>query len=258
MITLLNKFDDKYTIKEKDVLDIVWAYAKENNLEDYLKDVVFDPECHHVGNYNNNIITFNEDKINNLLVNIYNKLVNSYTIYEDNYTYFLNFIYLFITFHEAEHISEKALYESNRGSEIFNYLYEKCIKITDKDYSFYKANHDLFPSVIQANNQGYLHAYNLMTHTKLGKRDQRIMHLEYLKSLLHNYQKAGNKHIITPIDKLAMLTDEIDINVVNKLVNQSKLSKMERLNMGLIITPSEYDSIVRERVIERQKVKISK
>ena len=41
MITLLNKFDDNYLIKEDDVYDIVFSYIKENNLTDELKDIVF-------------------------------------------------------------------------------------------------------------------------------------------------------------------------------------------------------------------------
>ena len=52
MITLLNKFDDNYVMKEKDILDVASSYISANNLEPFLSDVVFDPNSGHLGHYN--------------------------------------------------------------------------------------------------------------------------------------------------------------------------------------------------------------
>ena len=255
MITLLNKFDDQYKIKEKDILDIAWSIIKENKLEEYLTDIRFNPDSPHIGDYSEKkkIITLNDQRIYTTVNELYKRLLIKHQIDDIYYTYFWNFYYLFIIFHEVEHVNQRAIYESGDGNKLSDLLYEKSISIKNKDNNLYKENHDLFPVEIEANNIGYLNAYKLMSHTKLPKREQRIMHLEYLKALLHNYQKT-NKRIITPMDKFSMLTSEININEINELLNNTRLSKIERMNHGLDINPSEYDSILKLRVSESLKV----
>ena len=245
MITLLNKFDDDYLMREKDFLDISASYIKDNDLENYLNDVIFDPSYPHIGRYDilNRRIILNNEKIIELANRLYRRLQDRYPIDERYSSYFINFYYLYILYHELAHVDEKVKYDSViNSSPIFNYLYEMCLKITSKD-GFYRMNHDLIPMEIDANNYGYLKAWTLMSYTKLPRREQRIMHLEYLSSMLHNYQKVGKNKIITPIVKLSMMDREIDLDKIIEYTNESRLSKIDRINLGLSITPDEYDSI---------------
>ena len=258
MLTLLNKFDDKYKMKEKDILDIAWSYIKENNLEEILKDVKFDPNSSYLGIYYNdsNTMVFNDERIYNKVNELYNELLSNYQIDENYHTYFWNLFYLYVTFHDVEHINQKAMHDNGYGSELFNYLYEACNNIKENDYNLYLENHSLFPTNIAADNIGFLKAYNLMDHTKLIKRELRIMYLEYLKLLLRNYERYNDKIIISPVDKLATLSNLISLDKITELLNNTKLSKIDRMNLGLSITPSEYDSII--KLENSQKIKIYK
>ncbi len=255
MITLLNKFDDEYKINEKDILDIAWSYIKENRLEDILKDVKFDPTSIYLGFYNDksNTIVFNDERIQIKVKELYNELLTRYQIDEKYLTYFWNFFYLFITFHDVEHINQIAKY-NRRESELYNYLYDVCNTIKEKDYDLYISKHDLFPINIEVDNASYLHAYNLMAHTKLPNIELKLMYLEYIKSLLKNYEKYDDKIVISPVDKLAMLTSEIDLDNITRLLNETRLSKIDRMNLGLSITPSEYDSIIKTEEKEKRKM----
>ena len=54
MITLLNKFDENYLIHEEDVLKITMHFIKDNNLELFLNDLVFDDSVDVLAAYNVN------------------------------------------------------------------------------------------------------------------------------------------------------------------------------------------------------------
>ena len=254
MITLLNKFDDRYVIREQDIIEIAWSYIKANNLEGYLSDIKFDNDSKRLGKYNikTKEIIFNDEKIIRLGYNLFDKLHKNYQIGEDYYAYFLNFYYLYIIYHELTHVSQRAKYEMSLGKEnnIFNYLYEMCSILHDSDISFYKKkeNHDLFPMEIDANNNGYLIAYNLMNYTKLPGKEAQVMHLQYLFSLMFNYEKENTFRITAPIEKLAEKKDYVNLYEIYDIARQTNLSKIERMNLGLPITPKEYDGLEKERV----------
>jgi len=249
MITLLNKFDDNYIMKEKDILSIISSYIKENNLEAYLKDVSFIDNTNHLGYYNvkTNELVLNDERIIKFGYRLFDKLNNKFHLNEDNYSYYLNFYYLYIIFHELTHINQKAKFEKSNNDDLFNYLYELCMKLHQNDVMFYSKNHDLFPMEIEANNKGFLRAYNLMTYTKLPLKECRVIKLQYIHSLIKNYERINNYRIITPIEKLLDASDATEIRRINELLDNSRLSKIERMNLGVGITPREYDSIIREK-----------
>ena len=252
MITLLNKFDDHYIIKEQDIIDIASSYIKANNLEGYLSDVIFDNNSKRLGNYNMRTkeIVLNDEKVIKLGYRLFDKLQEKYQLGEDYYTYFLNFYYLYIIYHELTHVSRRAKYENNLGKEInmFNYLYELCAKLHHKDLFFYKnkENHDLFPMEIDANNNGFLIAYNLMNYTKLPSKEVKVMQLQYLFSLKMNYEKISNFKITAPIEILADKNPNVNLYEIYDIARQTDLSRLERMNLGLPITPKEYEEVVKE------------
>lgn len=251
MITLLNKLDDKYVIKEDDIKEIALSYIKANNLEAYLSDIYTDNSSNHLGYYNfkTKEIVLNDKKVVEFGYRLFDKLQNKHQLGEDYYTYFLNFYYLYIIYHELMHVSQKAKYEMSHGkdNDIFNYLYELSYKLHNNDNFFYKTNHDLFPMEIDANNNGYLTAYNIMNYTKLPGKEARIMHLQYLFSLLVNYEKTDDSKIISPIEKLALENDDVNLYEIFDIARRTNLSKIERLNLGLPISTKEYDGIVKEK-----------
>ena len=131
---------------------------------------------------------------------------------------------------------------------VFQYLYELCTTLQNNDRVLYNKNHSLFPLEIDANNNGYLNAYNLLSYTKLPGRETKILYLQYLFSLLNNYQKINNFRILTPIERLAKENSSIDIDTIFKLLDETRLNKIERLNLGICITPREFNSINFEKV----------
>ena len=251
MITLLNKFDDNYIIQEKDVLEIINYYINENNLKDYLNDVIFSNHSKYIGCYDlkTNQIIFNDEKILSFCYRKYDLVHNKFFIDENSYTYFLNYYYLYIIFHELSHVMQKANYEKElmKNDNINSYLYELCRKMHYGNQAFYSKNHNLFPMEIDANNNGFLKAYQLMMYTKLPKKELRIMYLQYLFSLLENYTLINPYRVMTPVDKLSKINALIDINEISCLLHKSKLSKIERINLGLDITPKEYHRIEKEK-----------
>ena len=253
MITLLNKFDDRYIIKEQDIEEIGWAYIKSNNLDGYLKDIIFDNDSKRLGKYNirTKEIVFNDEKVIRLGYRLFDKLREKHQIGDDYYAYFLNFYYLYILYHELTHVKRRAEYEMTLGKEnnIFNYLYELCAKLHDNDIWFYKnkTNHDLFPMEIDANNNGYLIAYNLMNYTKLPGKEVKVMYLQYLFSLMMNYEKISDSKISAPIEKLAEKNPNVNLYEIYDIARQTNLSKIERMNLGLPITVKEYESLIKEK-----------
>ena len=247
MITLLNKFDDNYVLEKKDIYDIASTYIKENKIESCLKDIVFtnDKSVRAIYNISKNVITINDKKIIESCYRLFDGIQKIYKIDEEYYCYFLNFYYLYIIYHELMHVNQKAKYEK-KDNELFNYLYELCLILLHNNRTFYKRNHDIFPMEIEANNFGFLTAYNLMNYTKLPMKETRVMHLQYLFSLLLNYEKNNNQ-IKSPIELLREGNNIVDINLINVLLDKQKLSKLERMNLGLPINLKEYDSIDYEK-----------
>ena len=250
MITLLNKFDDKYIISKKDILGIALSYIELNGLENYFKDISFSSDSKFMGYYNikTNEIVLNDDKIMKFCYRLYDKLNKFNAIDEDYYSYFINFYYLYIIYHELTHVNQKAKYENGiNDNNLFNYLYETCFKIREEDKSLYNKYHELFPMEIEANNNGFLTAYNLMQYTKLPGKECKMMHFQYLTTLLINYEKVSDDRILTPIEKLTLETNCIDLDKVYELLNNENISKIGRLNYGLPISEREYDTIQKEK-----------
>lgn len=251
MITLLNKFDDHYIVREKDIIEIAWSYIKANNLEGYLSDIRIDNESRHLGHYNTRTkeIVLNDEKVIKFGYRLYDKLHDKHEIGEDYYTYFLNFYYMYIIYHELTHVSQRAKYEMSLGKEkdMFNYLYELCSKLHNNNIFFYKANHDLFPMEIDANNNGYLTAYNLMNYTKLPGKEAKIMQLQYYFSLMFNYEKLNTFRVTAPIELLAQENPIVNLYEIYDIARQTNLSRTERLNLGLPITSREFDSLEKEK-----------
>ena len=256
MITLLNKFDDGYIIGEKDVLEIVSHYIEEDNLEEFIKDVSFDNNYEGMGAYKHkaNIIILNNENILKFCYCIWDKLMKLYNIDEKYCTYFINFYYLYVLFHEIEHAKQNKKYESlDDKSVLYAFLYGLCSRLEGNN-QFYDKNHDLFPTEIEADNNGLLKSYNLLSYTKLPVRETKVLYLQYLVSLQSNYERINRYRVLTPIEKLYndIKIDNnikvIDMNLILKLLDKSKLSKIERFNLGVCITPKEFDSISRERI----------
>ena len=204
MISLLNKFDDKYLIKEDDVLEIAMFFLKNYNLDNFLKDINFDNQSKYLAYYNlyDNNITINNERLWKYCEKNADRVKIDYHISDEYYSYFLNFYYISSIFHELTHAIQKKKYDKANTNGLYAYIYDLCRLLEYTDLSFYNANHDLFPLEIDATNNGYLKAYQLMTYTKLPGRETQIMHLEYLKSLLSNYKKLSDFKVITPLSLL--------------------------------------------------------
>ena len=254
MVTLLNKFDDNYVIKEDDVYGIISSYIKENDLNDEINDVIFSSSDNSLGSYNLNSkkIVLNNEKIWKYCYKNTDEIITNYPVNTKYYTYYLNYFYLTVLFHELEHVSQNKRYENtkNRITDIYCYLYELCQVLKYHNEPFYNKYHDLFPMEIEARNKSLLRSFNLMNYTKLPNNATKIMHFRYLQSLLSNYKRMNKYSIIPPIDILSRVSDNININDIYTLLDHAKLSKIERMNLGVNITANEYNSI------QKQKMKI--
>ena len=252
MITLLNKFDDNYIIHEEDILDIISQYIKAYDLEQFIKDVNFDNNLSVLASYNcsNLTININMKRLWETCYKWSNKLQSLYKIDNSNYSYLLNYYCLYILFHEITHANQKKQHDLliKNTDSMYIFLYELNEKLQLENKDLYNKHHDLFPMEIEANNTGLLNSYNLMSHTKLPSKEKRILHLQYVRSLLSNYEKINKFHINTPFNKLASIDKRINLDLYNELLNESRLNKIERLNLGLDITPHEYNSLQREKI----------
>ncbi len=252
MNSLINKFNNNGIVNENDILNISSKFIHENKLEEYLKDVKFNNTINDIAVYSplNSIIYINMQKLWETCYKWTNKLQASYKIDNNNYSYFLNFFVLYILFHEITHAIQKMKHDKNCNNtdSVYIFLYELCEKLEIENRELYNKNHNLFPMEIEANNNGLLKAYNFMSHTNVPNHEKRIMHLQYISSLLSNYERVGKNHIITPFNKLYILENRINISKLNELLETENLDEIERLNLGLDIKINEYKSLQKEKV----------
>ena len=68
----------------------------------------------------------------------------------------------------------------------------------------------------------------------------------FLNNLLLNYRRRNNYQVSSPIDALSDMFPNIDIDRINELLDQSKLSRVDRINLGLPISPKEFDTVNNE------------
>ena len=252
MITLLNKFDDNYIIREDDIYGIVSSYIRENDLSNELYDITFSNETNYLGSYNLNSkkIILNNERIWKYCYKNTDLLIVNYPSNTKYYTYYLNYFYLTVLFHELTHVLQKRKYDliNNKINNIYSYLYELCQTLKYCNEAFYNEYHNLFPMEIEARNESFLRAYNLMNHTKLPGGETKIMRLKYLQSLLLNYKKINKYVVNTPMNILSEASSDINIQDVFTLLDKSKLSKVERMNLGLNIKTREYNGIQKEKM----------
>lgn len=236
MITLLNKFDDNYVIKKEDVLEISSKYAKDNNLSSCISDVVFTEDGDSIYDPNSKLIRFNIDRIVDVNRELFERLKQEFQI-DDKYTsYYLNYYYLNSIYNILCHVKQKAQYEDK--DNILGYLYDLSERLdVDRESKL------LIPMEREANNTGLLTAYTLMNYTKLPSKEAHIMQLQYLNNLLLNYRRRNNYQVSSPIDALSDMFPNIDIDRINELLDQSKLSRIDRINLGLPISPKEFDTV---------------
>lgn len=247
MITLLNRFDDGYIMKEEDIRQIINEYKKNYGLEEYVRDVSFKPHSKYPAFYNtkDRIISFDDKRCIRAAYKYFDELYNNYPIDEDNYTYYINNYFLYIIYHELTHAEDLKRYEINyRSNDVFCELYDACNNIRKDDYRFYEKKHNYFPMEINAIHNGLLSAYKIMQHTKLPTRECRVLYAEYLSMLYYYYNKDDEEIITSPVETLARMSKLIDFDRVNDMLNNSSLSKMERINLGLPITLKEYSSLI--------------
>mgnify|MGYP007102030752 CR=1 FL=1 len=237
MITLLNRFDDNYVIQKEDVLDITSKYIRDNNLSRLVKDIVISDE---------NIIKYNIDDILETNERLFQQLQRENDIDNKYTTYYLNYFYLKQIYEVLNHISQKANYDGKE--DIRGFLYDLCQTVSMDD-----KNRDLLPMEIEASNEGLLTAFNYLNYTKLPGKEKERIHLEYLKKLLLNYNRKNNFQTASPIEVLNEIFPIVDMKELNILLDKSRLSKIDRLNLGLPITTKEYDSI--QNTISKKLIK---
>ncbi len=239
MITLLNRFDDNYVIKKEDVLEITSRYAIDNNLSSYVNDIVFTDDGNTSYDRDRQIISYDLESIMESNNRLFQKLKEEFQI-DDKYTsYYLNYYYLNYIYNVLAHVKQKASY-ANR-EDIVGYLYDLSQRLIVDPQSKL-----LIPMEREASNNGLLTAYTLMNYTKLPGKEAHVMQLQYLNGLLLNYKRRNNFQVTSPIEVLSDLVPDIDIDRINELLDQSKLSRVDRINLGLPITPKEYDGVQSE------------
>ena len=250
---IINIIDGGKIIETDDVLKIVSSCIKYYNLDKYVKDVYFDSNNIYPANYviKDNVIVFNDQKIIESAYRLYDLIYDIYKIDENNYKYIINFYYLYVIFHELEHAKQKMIYETS-DNELFNYLYE-IREILQLNRNFYDEYHDLFPMERQAINSGNIKAYQLMCHSNLSERECNVLYLVYLIRRLCNYHCKNDAKVISPINQLFELAQG-NINILNNLIMNSKLSTDDKIDLGLDINYPEYLNLRREKHILYKKI----
>ena len=246
MDKIINIIDSGNIIETDDILRIVSLYIKYYNLDKYVKDVYFDSENIYPAHYiiKDNIIVFNDKKIIESAYKLYDLVYNVYEIDENSFKYILDFYYLYVIYHELEHAKQKMIYETS-DNELFSYLYEIRERLHLKK-DFYDQYHDLFPMERQAINSGNMKAYQLICHSNLSKRECNVLYLLYLIRRAYNYHYRKDVNVISPINQLFELAQG-DINILNNLIMNSKLSIDDKIDFGLDIDYSKYKNLCKEK-----------
>ena len=251
-MTLLERVNNRELLEKEDILKLVANYIHKNGLELFITDFKFDDNHEEIATYNstNCFITFNNIKAWEECHKHINKFKELYQISDKYDSYLLNFFYLYFVFHELIHADQKKNHDllSSKMNHVYLFLYELCDKLYCDDKSFYEDNHDLFPMEINANNNGLLYASNIINHSNIPRRESNILRLQYNRSLLSNYNKVNKYRVISPFEKLYNKNKRININLLNELLNEKDLTKIERVNLGLDITSKEYDYLQKEKV----------
>ena len=236
MITLLNRFDDNYVIKKEDVLEITSRYAIDNNLSSYIDDVVFSQDGESQYNPEEQVVSFDLDRMMDSNSRSFQRLKEEFQIDDEYLSYFINYYFLNCIYNVLTRVKQKADYEGKE--DLVGYLYDLSQRLIVDPKSKL-----LIPMEREASNNGLLTAYTLMNYTKLPSKETHIMQLQYLNKLLQYYKRRNNFQVTSPIEVLSDTFPNIDIDKINELLDQSRLSRVDRINLGLPITPKEYDSV---------------
>ena len=249
---LLERINKNELLEKEDILKLVANYIHKNGLELFVTDFKFDDSYTEIASYDEikNLIIFNNQKAWNECQKFTNDYKELYKIDDKYDSYLLNFFYLYFVFHELIHADQKKKHDllGLKMNPVFMFLYELCDKLCCEDESFYNKNHDLFPMEIDANNNGLLFASNIINHSNLPRRESKIVSLQYHRSLLSNYDKVNKYRVISPFEKLYNLNNRINIKLLNDLLNERDLTKIERINLGLDITSKEYNSLQKDKI----------
>ena len=150
MITLLNKFDEEYTIKKDDILEISAKYAKENKVEPYLNDILFTNNGI-ISSYNekDKIITFNPKNILEECKKLLEELRKNHQIDDKYYYYYINYYYLHYIYKELTHLSQKKALDE-KDKELYRYLIKASNKFKENKPHIYKKIPELAPKEREA------------------------------------------------------------------------------------------------------------
>ena len=140
------------------------------------------------------------------------------------------------------------MYGDKSLDNAFRYLFDVSRECSDN--GFVSCDKKLLtPMEIEANNRARYRAYLLLRSTKLPTKKSEILRYHFLISLIEYYGVEG----IPPINKVANEFENIDLDRLNELMNNTRMSVKEKMNLGLEVDPRIIDYVARrsEKVLRK-------
>lgn len=163
-----------------------------------------------------------------------------------------NFFFLICIVHEIAHLRQNHICKSPRSS-IEKRLFKPFINFKEGD-KLYDENHDDIPLEVNAENVGYITAYNIFSRLPKSKfiteHDQKSYQLATIKWLLFgNYDiEPKTEEVYCPYERIA---DHFNQDILNKMnmsiddyakliYNNDNLTLYKKIMLGLPLTYKEY------------------
>ena len=236
MIDLTNSIREKdnYIVDKKSAIEFIIRDIKDKKLIPYVSLIYF-------GNTNTDVpavydltwdaIVLNHEGIIEKSKKMANELAEKYSVSDREKMYLVNYAYLCYLSHVINLVVQEKRYQTDAENGVFTRLHN--LSMSDSD----RVNSPM--NLLASNNALYDVYYDVFRSMNLPIVN--LLHLEYLQSLIANYEETSNG-IVSPIDRL-ILPDELEDK--DSIINA--YSANERLKMGLWVTQEELN-------IEKRKV----
>ena len=235
-----------------------------------VNDVRLDSQQPSIAGYNHRYqtICFNGDLLYSDAFKAANIFIDKCGLVNNNFIIYANFMILVTIFHEIEHVLKKKEYLAGKMTDLEEYLYVFCHKISKENKEFYNKNYKYLSTEIDAELTSWEKSIKLLL--TLGLSDKEILCFEkiFIGKIVIPYEEKYSyrykNNYIGPAEKMINRYSKLEYLRKKSELSKAKeyFSMYERIKMGLSLSKFEYKDLLKAcdntKIIDIDKIIIKK